>query len=89
MLQIKFIIIVMSIILQSSAAKSAQKITVMLSKNENGLTQHIEELERKIIENFAKKLNLRVEYIMADEILNVAFNSEDTFEKFHQSIENL
>lgn len=89
MLQIKFIIIVLSIILQSSAAKSARKITVMLSKNENRSIQPFERLERKIIDNFAKKLNLGVEYIMANEVLNVAFNSEDSFEQFHQSIENL
>lgn len=90
MLHIRFVLIALSLILQPSIfAKSVRNITVMLSNSENHANQAFERLERNIIEQFSRTLNLRVEYIMANEVLNVAFNSEDDFRKFRQSIEKL
>lgn len=90
MLQIRFVLITLSLILQPSIfAKSIRNITVMLSNSENHANQAFERLERNIIEQFARNQHLRVEYIMAIEVLNVAFNSEDNLRKFRQSIEKL
>lgn len=61
---------------------SKQKINVMVSRTESFLDHSIEKralerLEMKIIENFGMKFNLEIQYIVANQILNEAFSTED------------
>lgn len=67
-------------------AKSVEKLTVMLSKNYPSV---LERLEMEILENFKKKLNLKIEYIVVNETLNYVFNSKTRFNRFAKSDEYL
>lgn len=47
--------------------------------------QSIKGVDVDIIENFARKFNLKVKYIIADEPLREIFSNEQHFEIFSQS----
>ena len=89
---LKLTIIILAVILQSSESKSLNKLTVMVSQSkpfafhENGV---LKGLDVNIVENFAKKLILKVNYILANESLNYVFSTEESFDKFAQSIHEL
>lgn len=44
-------------------------------------------LDVKIINNFAKKYNLKINYVVTNENLNEAFNSENRVDNFLESIQ--
>lgn len=82
------IIIVMSFVLYPVAMKPTQIINVMLSYNDKNTTNSaFHRLDVEIVENFGKLLNLKIEYIVTNETLNVVFNAKDRFEKFSKSSE--
>lgn len=84
--------IALAFILQSTEAKSSDKLTVMVSQakpfafHENGVFKG---LDVNIVENFAQKMKLSVNYILANESLNYVFGAEKRFNEFSQSIRNL
>lgn len=75
---------------QSLNSNIMQKITVMGSHAKPYVfdgRQSIKGVDVDIIENFARKLNLKAEYIIADEPLGEVFSNEQHFENFSQSAE--
>lgn len=73
-------------------SKSIQKIKVMAShaipyviRGENSLRG----LDVDIVENFAKKHELEIEYVMANQSLQEIFNTQDMIESFLQTIQDL
>lgn len=82
--------ILFGLILCSIEIKSEQKVKVMLSQsksiieNEIG-NQGIQRLDFEIIEKFAKKFKLKIEFIITNETLNEIFSDECFFQEFSQS----
>ena len=89
MAPLKLAIIALVVILQLTEAKSLDKLTVMMSQanpfafHENGVFKG---LEVKIVENFAKKLKLNVNYILANESLNEIFLTDGRFENVTEAM---
>lgn len=75
---------------QSLTSNPIQKITIMASQAKPYVYEEkrsFRGLDVDIIENFAKKHNLKTEYVSANEPLRSVFNSEDRFNNFSQSVE--
>lgn len=70
------------------------RINVMVSQAEpfvfiDNATQKLNGLDVKIIENFAKRVNLQVNYIITNESLNEVFSTEKSLMHFLKLIKNL
>lgn len=66
--------------------KSSQTITVMLSHYDtNAVSRAFDRLDVKIMENFGKVVNLKIEYINANVTLNEVFHSKDRFKQFRRA----
>lgn len=69
---------------------SKQTITIMASQAKPYVyaqTKSLKGLDVDIMENFAKRQNLKIDYIIADQPLKEVFCSEDRFYNFSQTIE--
>lgn len=77
---------------QSPALKSIRKITVMASQVHpyvfHDKQQSVRGLDVDIIENFAKRFNFDIEYVIRNKSLKEVFSSEELFDKFVQSIQD-
>lgn len=76
--------------LQSFEAKSTSNINVMVSHAEPFVyfdvkKQSLKGLDVEIIKNFAKKFNLKINYIVTNETLNEVFSSENRVVRFSES----
>lgn len=78
---------------QSFPVWSKQKTTVLISKAPPSHTQSemspFERLDFQLIDSFAKKFNLDIEYIVTNETLNGIFVTKKRFEGFIKSIRGL
>lgn len=68
-----------------------KRITVMVSLAEpfaffDNKKQALDGLDVKIIENFGRKFDLKINYIVVNETLNEVFGSEDHFRSFMNSL---
>lgn len=76
-------IVILPLIFESSESKSISEISVMVSPSkpfafyENGLFKG---LDVNIVENFARKFKLKIQYILANESLNEIFLTEGDLE---------
>lgn len=70
-----------------------QKTTVLISKPPKFHDAHemspFERLDSVLIESFAKKYELDIEYIAANDTLNEMFGTENGFKKLLESIRGL
>lgn len=76
--------VIFGLILCFIGIKSEQKIKVMFSQSkiEN---RGLHRLDSKMIENFAKKFKLKIEFKTANETLNETFSNQTLFLKFSHS----
>lgn len=75
---------------QSLVSNPIQKLIIMASQAKPYVyeqKQSFRGLDIDIIENFAKKHNLKIEYVSASESLREVFGSEDCSNKFSKSAE--
>lgn len=69
---------------------SKQTVTIMASQAKPYVYENkpsIRGLDVDIIKNFAKRYNLKIDYIITDQQLKEVFSSEDRFNNFSQSTE--
>ena len=88
MLQLKWSIVILIFTLKSFEMKPFQTITVMVSQSKPFAfyeNQSLKGLEVDIIENFAKRRNAKIKYIVTDAPLKEVFSSEEHFTNFSQS----
>lgn len=81
--QLLLAIVILSFVFNPMEMKPAQTINVMFSR----INRALHRLDMEIVENFGKKFNLKIEYMMTNVTLNEVFNTKDRFEKFSQSPE--
>lgn len=85
--------IVVMLVSQPSAVWSTQKTTVLIPKAPPFHSQRdmsaLERLDFKLIETFAKKFKLDIEYITTNETLNEIFGTERGYNEFIRSIQGL
>lgn len=84
--QVFFIIGINSIF----AKATSEKIKIMYSHQapfviKSDLDGSLKGLDISIMENFAKKMNLHIEYIQSNESLHSVFNSDKKFENFMEN----
>lgn len=90
---LKLLIITLMLVAQSFQVESMHKTTVLISKTTSFHSSQqmsaLERLDLKIIETFAKKYKLEIEYIIANETLNEIFGSENGFKSLMKSMRGL
>lgn len=94
MFHLKFVALILVIPTFIDAKQSLNKVTVMLSQTDPPIHRKIgnsalQRLEVNILENFAKKFKLKIEYIVTNETLNFVFNSKTRFKRFSKSAKYL
>lgn len=82
------------LLLHSIETKPMRRISVMISESEPFAShanrpQSFRGLDIKIMENFAKKLGLSIEYITTNECLNEVFSSKNHTDNLFRSIKHL
>lgn len=89
----KLIIIAVMVVAQLLTVASIDKITVLTSKPRQFHDAHkmsaFERLDSKLIETFAKKYKLDIEYIVANDTLNEMFGTENGSKNLLKSIQGL
>lgn len=77
--------------IQPPSVWSMQKTTVLISKTPPFQREMLafERLNLKLIEAFAKKFQLEIDYIAANETFSELFNTENRFKEFIKSIQGL
>lgn len=75
-------------------AKDEKKVTVMLSRTDASIRRKngnsaLQRLEVKILENFAKKYKITIDYIVTNETLNFVFQSKTRSKRFSKSAKYL
>lgn len=85
---LKFIIFASSLIFHPIEMRPKQTITVMLSHyNKTAPNRALNRLDMKIMENFGKMVNMKIDFTIANKSLNEVFNANDRFRKFSRSTE--
>lgn len=89
----KSFIIFAALVAQQFTVGSMHKTTVLITKPTQFHDAHemsaFERLDLKLIETFAKKYKLEIEYITANETLNEMFGTEHEFKKLIKSTQGL
>lgn len=91
MFWLQFLIIVFA--LNSIESKSVRNINIMVSQSEpfayfDAKKHSLKGLDVEIIKHFAKKYELKINYVVTNETLNEVFNSKIRVDNFLELIQN-